>query len=629
MNTFQNKTLMDARLAFALVLCCALYFLEQGTRAITQLRVSEEKFVALRYQRQKLYSERPGVTTHEGLDPLTGLPVLIYEFAGKPDPALADLESENIPGILETTFEVGKGQVVVAYSRGYTPAGKPLPIPSATFVLESAKALSDAARAGVIHGDLRPERFLISSGHVLVEGFGIPWQSSPSAYVASEGIASYAGDVYAYGRIMQELAPDLPVPLKTLLERCLSRKPEDRPSAGQLLNALVALQRSPQATEESVATTETTQGATTTQPTTQPSESKATFQPPLIQNAGTPKTLEIDFTVSEPEEPAPVVMPPVKVPPTSATRAGTLPDMPDLDLFPEETAPSGFNASDFNRDFEARDFNDDDFDLPAPSTKRSVAQDNWDDDQGMLLETDSGLKNSNASLPSPGMTPKTPLPPKTSSKLPETGPKRTDTQNPSAKKIDPKQTFIKDLPPGGTYKAGKSADTSPVPFKDTPVAPTFDEVFLKGNRSPKNTRRIVMVVGLLLSALVLAGLVFFRNAGTVPGNETTSSTSYIVSVNVAGDVPPLDLLVVSSPADSKFRAGAVVSKVPGQIVLDKAGTWQFQGRFQDVLSDTVTLQLPQERNLTIIMPALLTPEEGAETPEGEAIPPTTPDDANP
>jgi hypothetical protein len=65
-------------------------------------------------------------------------------------------------------------------------------------------------------------------------------------------------------------------------------------------------------------------------------------------------------------------------------------------------------------------------------------------------------------------------------------------------------------------------------------------------------------------------------------------------------------------------------------VLDRAGTWQFQGRFQDKLSETVTLQAPEQYNLTITMPDILPPVETPETPtEGEVVEPTTPDDANP
>jgi serine/threonine protein kinase len=599
--------------------------------------------VALRYQRQKLYSERSGVKTHEGLDPLTGLPVLIYEFAGKPDPALSDLESENIPGVLETAQEGGTGQVVVAYSKGYVSATRPLPMPSVMFVLEAAEALSDAARAGVIHGDLRPERFLVSGQHVLVEGFGIPWVSGPSSYAPPEGVANYAGDVYAFGRVMQELAPDLPVPVKTLLERCATKKPEDRPSAAQLLTALTALQRSPQdvSVTRPVPVAAPPTALPTASPATRPSQ----------------QTLEIDFTVSEPDPPAVPIIPVPKIPAPNlpAVQAGTLPDMPDLDLLEDQSTfdsqnsfdskkvgpnspsfnhpsskntvndsfnPKGFEAKNFNTDFGAEDF-----DMPPAKdmspTKRPASQDNWDDDDsGMVLETDSGQ------LPKTPVNPtksSSSLPPKTSGKLPGAGPKKGS---------DPKQTFIKDLPPGATYKVGKSTDAPTAPFKE-PAAPTFEEVFMKGNSSSKNTRRIIMVVALLVLALVLAGLAFFTRddvGGSAAG--TTATANYIVSVNLdPPNLPPLELLVVTSPEGSRFRPGAIINnRVPGQgqIVLDRAGTWQFQGRFQDKLSEVVTLRAPEQYNLVITMPDLLPPVEGAEEiPEdGEATPvePTTPDE---
>jgi serine/threonine protein kinase len=577
--------------------------------------------VGLRYQRQTLYSDHSGVKTFNGLDPLTGLPVLIYEFAGKPDPALADLESENIPGVLDAVHENGKGTVVVAYSKGYTPAARPLKLPAIRFVLESAQALSDAAKAGVVHGDLRPERFLVGGNHVLLEGFGLPWVVEPHAYSPAEGVASYAGDVYAFGKIMQELCPELPVPIKTLLDRCLVRKPEDRPSAAQLLTALTALHKPPYGQVQSSAEPQSSspQAKPNQAKPNQPKPSQAApAQPASFQPAPQPplqatpqqatsqqatsqqpppqqKVLEIDFNVTEDEPPAPPVMPPINLPPVNA-KAGTLPDMPELDLFPEDVQEAAKTS--------------------GPPLKQPVSLDNWDDEpnDGLLLETDSGSSRppvtSKSSIPTT-QGPNSSLPQKTSGKLPESGPKR-DT-----KKIDPKQTFIKDLPPGGTYKAGKATDIKAAPFKETPMAPTFDDVFLKDNKSSKNTLRIVMVIGLLLGALILAGLVFFRTDGIRPApTETNSVASYIVSVNVEpNNLPPLDLLVVSSPEGSKFRAGSVVSKVPGQIVLDRAGTWQFQGRFQDELSETVALQLPEQYSLTIAMPDLVPPTEGEETPE--------------
>ena len=115
--------------------------------------------MALRYQRQSLYSNERGVMTYEGVDPLTGLPVLIYEFEGVIPRGLENLESENIPGLLDTASEDGKAQAVIAYSRKYQPLAQPLAVTSQTLLLDSARALRDAASAGILHGDIKPERF--------------------------------------------------------------------------------------------------------------------------------------------------------------------------------------------------------------------------------------------------------------------------------------------------------------------------------------------------------------------------------------------------------------------------------------------------------------------------------------
>ncbi|MGL4610225.1 MAG: hypothetical protein ACRCYY_11200 [Trueperaceae bacterium] len=589
--------------------------------------------MGLRYQRQTLYSERSGVKTYEGLDPLTGLPVLIYEFPGKPDPALSDLESENIPGVLDTVQEQGKGQVVVAFSRGYKPATKPLELDTLPFVIATAQAISDAARAGVIHGDLRPERFLVSSDHVLIEGFGIPWvTTSPHGYSPPEGVANYAGDVYAFGRIMQELCTDLPVPIKTVLDRCTARKPEDRPSAAQLLTALLALQHPPSQSQIPVFD----QGAHDPSNLVDPSNlsqglsqnlSTQTQEGQTTQNPNN-TILEIDFNVSEAanEHPAPPL--PYK---PKLTSAGVLSDMPDLDLLEDTRDVSTPNISALKPTVPkgSSPQNRHDADAPklivkqtAQSSHSANSFDAWDYDSD---DQDSNVDISSNDEPQVPVSAKSSsnLPPKTSGKLPGNGPKRQD----------PKQTFIKDLPPGGTYKVGKATDIKPAPFKDTPVTPAFDEVFNSG-KALKNTRRLLMVAGLLICALVLAGLMFFgSNDIRTTQNIPTNTASYIVRVNVnPTNLPPLDLLVISSPEGSKFRAGAVVSKVPGDIVLDKPGLWQFQARFQDKLSQIVTLQPPDEYTLSITMPDLLVPVETSEEPpsEGsEATESTTTDGTNP
>lgn len=195
--------------------------------------------MASRYQQRALYAERGGVTTYEGLDPLTGLPVLIYRFAGQPAKGLETLESENIPGVLELGREGGESRVVVAYSRDYRPLVHPLGVAPSLLLLDSARALRDAAAAGVRHGDLRPVRFLASREHVLVEGFGIPWQAEPNPYRAPEPKPSLAADVFAWAKAMLDLCGgNLAPEVQALLERCLAEKPEARPDAAGLYQEL-------------------------------------------------------------------------------------------------------------------------------------------------------------------------------------------------------------------------------------------------------------------------------------------------------------------------------------------------------------------------------------------------------
>ena len=198
--------------------------------------------MAGRYQLRELYAERGGVTTHEAVDPLTGLPVLVYRFSSSPNAGLRDLESENIPGLLSidtSDAEDDKAEVVVAYFKEYEVLSAPLSVPVPTLLLDSARALKDAALAGVVHGDIHPGRFLASRDHVLVEGFGIPWNGEDSIYRAPEGKSSFAGDVYAWAKSVLELSGDsLDGATKTLFTSCLNADPDERPAASELYASL-------------------------------------------------------------------------------------------------------------------------------------------------------------------------------------------------------------------------------------------------------------------------------------------------------------------------------------------------------------------------------------------------------
>lgn len=195
-----------------------------------------------RYQTQSLVATHGAVTTHRGVDPLTGLPVLIYTFEGRSPPSVDELESENIPGILESTWDGARGRVVAATSADYRPlAAGPH---GAAKLLEAARGLRDAAEAGIVHGDLRPERFLEAEGHVLIEGYGVPWSAPDDRYRAPElgpdASGTYSGDVYAWAASMRALGGAEEPAAEALLQRCLADDPNARPTALELFEGLAA-----------------------------------------------------------------------------------------------------------------------------------------------------------------------------------------------------------------------------------------------------------------------------------------------------------------------------------------------------------------------------------------------------
>jgi len=163
-----------------------------------------------RYQAQEPYADRAGVKTFRGVDPVTGLPVLIYRFTGSAGRELLRLDSEFIPRPLGWRDDGDEGVLVVAWSSAYVPLEGPL---DNAQLLEAARALAAAAAGGVTHGDLRPERFLQAGDSLVIEGFGVPWHGPDGSPEA---------DVPAWIRSVRELghagSPGVEELFSTLLE---------------------------------------------------------------------------------------------------------------------------------------------------------------------------------------------------------------------------------------------------------------------------------------------------------------------------------------------------------------------------------------------------------------------------
>lgn len=478
--------------------------------------------MSLRYQRKERFDQRAGVTTFRGVDPLTGLPVLIYEFEGEANPNLEALESEHIPGILAITKDQAVNQVVVAYASGYAPLAQPLGDLEG-LLIGSAQALADAAAAGVPHGDIKPERFWVSGEHVLVEGFGLPWQ-------IGEG-ASLEGDVKNWAESLRSVLSATPPELDGLLRRCTGDAGA-RPTAAELLSDVKGLEL-----ESTVASTDQ----------------------PL-----SPKTLhdiDIDFSVGGFEE---------------TSSPGKL---DEVELVVTDTS--------------------------SGAARLDEAVTTGIPPQALAL---GGIRDVSKSSASAGAAKA-----------------RTGQRPPRSGGPDPRQTFVKDLPPGATYRAGsaeaagkaaKPAARKPGPAEPRPKA--FEDVF----DAPKKVRSggppWGILIAVLIGAITLGGLAFVLQ-GRTGFTVAPAEAQYLVEVNIApANLPPAQLYVVQSPEGSRLPSGSGLSNYPSgrhQLVLDREGLWQLQARIQgvypeDVYSEVVSLRLPEERSLTFTLPVPnLEPEE--------------------
>lgn len=502
-----------------------------------------------RYQRQSLYAERGNVLTYEGIDPLTGLPVLIYSFSGTLDPALRNLESENIPGLLAVITEGELTQVAVAYSREYQPLLSPPQIATHTLLLDSARALRDAAEAGVLHGDIRPLRFLASPSHLLFEGFGIPWRPDDTSHRAPEltNGASYAGDIYAWAKSLFELNLTLSSRQKRVLEACLHQDPNERPTAGELYTTLEAEPSeaiSPKLTADTL---------------------ELTFDEEVmgegsIGSSASPEFVSLGLDLEAQPQEASIPL-----------------DDTDDELEGDEDAPVIVKRNTTEPSFDIDDFDD----APTMGAVFTAPAEASEPDP-LVIMSDPGKR---AVVPSPVTVSKSP-------KASEGG-------------------FVKTLPPGATYRPGATIhDAPPGKFKEPKSKP---EKKAAQPRHLRNLLRFVAILMVAAAVAVLVFLQRQQTQPTASTPGGASVANYIVEVTIEpANLPPVGLYVVSAPEGTRTPAGAQVgSYQPGrnQIVLDRPGNWQFQVRFEDRASDVVALRLPEERSLRFTLAPPTEPEE--------------------
>lgn len=159
---------------------------------------------ASRFERGERYSVVRDITTYRGVDPLTGLDVLIYDFPGAPTAAAGSVSSDHLLPILAAEQAGGTGSVVSALPFGASLVAPGERVVDDRFVLQAMTALRDAHSLGLFHGDLSTSRLLYAGSHVHVEGYGVPW-AGPEAPTGEQALHH---DLQAMVRALLELAGD-------------------------------------------------------------------------------------------------------------------------------------------------------------------------------------------------------------------------------------------------------------------------------------------------------------------------------------------------------------------------------------------------------------------------------------
>jgi len=186
---------------------------------------------ASRYKIQELIDTQGAVSTYQALDTLSNEPVLYYQYLAEPMDNAVQILSDNIPDILNMHYISGMTHVVTVLPTEKQPVTERLESSQLEqFLLDTSQALEDASDAGVVHGDIRPERLLFDGSKYLIEGYGIRWEYLESRYSAPEKKQSVAGDVYSWAKTAGAFVPkNSPKLLVELLQNCLQEDPKDRP----------------------------------------------------------------------------------------------------------------------------------------------------------------------------------------------------------------------------------------------------------------------------------------------------------------------------------------------------------------------------------------------------------------
>ena len=479
---------------------------------------------ASRLERGERYSVARDVTTYRGVDPLTGLEVLIYDFPGEPTAQAGSVSSDHLLPILAAERSGGRGSLVAALPYGASLVAPGERVVDDDFVLQAISALRDAHTLGLIHGDLSTSRILYAGSSVHLEGYGVPWAGDDGP----TGEEALHGDLQALVRALLELSGDaLSAEVAAALKGAAAKgayPPMNAPRLHGIIRRLAG-------------------GAVKVPPAgfndlTLPTNPGSTTPPSSTSSAGRPASQGTAPADSLPDRAAGSA--------SGAARTG------------EGAARAGSSSG------AARGTSGG---APRGAARSTAVDSDLDDDpEPITLNSDPGL-----------------APPPTAG----------DPHGRSPRDTSP--GFVKDLPPGATYRHGNLEDgLRPAPIR------------LENREESVSRRRSWRGPALLLLVVLVAGLAAYLTIlaqQREPRGPTSSAVYYLVEVSVEpANMPPVQLIVDQSPAGSSNARGTAMASVPGRVPFDAAGTWVVHGKFQERTTEPVTVEVPASTSITLSFP---------------------------
>jgi hypothetical protein len=503
------------------------------------------------------------IQTFAGVDVVTGMPVIVYTMPGQP-PSIPEVINESIPVVLETGMQGETGFVVVSSAPGYLPLRLGLSQTRLEWLTRtSAKALSDAHAGGLIHGDFNPSHFFVQGDYLLLEGWGLNWQNTQADFTPPEGHGTAAADVFAWARTMQAFGKGDPRKLLDgemgrLIGHCLNPKPQERPTALELVIAL----------EQVIGKTPLKPEVKTVH-LDQPGDSA--IKPEKLEN--TPPVVPEALETPSIQSPEPLKLEPIQTFDPSPIDEG-------VKIIAVAKAPETIQIGEVQAPAEPAPLNPPPLlEHPALSTPSETLEPN-----SLIQAQEHDLREpENLAADEPDIVP---------SVRPEHEPVSLPTSDGN---IEPGVVMYKDgQPSSGTIRVGFDDDDSWRSVKPY---------------TPPKTNPLILPIGLVIIVLlgILVIVVLTRKAPVAttgntiqtPSISNPSQNSIVNFIVKSSSNQTARLTVISAPSNANLAKGVLLATIPGPVLFPYPGAYKVRVSMPNFAPGDVTVNVPQDKEIVI------------------------------